>query len=70
MPELVGRRRALADELDGTLVTGSWRRLVFSNPEFPAGDADHRAYIFCVLEQLHRSLRRREIYAEGRRSVG
>ena len=27
--------------------------------------ADHRAYVFCVLEALHRGLRRREVYAEG-----
>ena len=46
-------------------MTGSWRRLVFANPELPAGVADHRAYVFCVLEQLHRGLRRREIYAVG-----
>jgi hypothetical protein len=38
---------------------------VFSNPELPAGAADHRAYVFCVLEALHRGLRRREIYAVG-----
>src|SRR5450755_2281764 len=31
----------------------------------PAGEADHRAYVFCVLEALHRGLRRREIYAVG-----
>jgi hypothetical protein len=31
-PEPVGRRRVLADELDQTLVTGSWRRLVLANP--------------------------------------
>jgi hypothetical protein len=37
LPGLVGRRRVLADELDQTLVTGSWRRLVFANPELPAG---------------------------------
>jgi hypothetical protein len=63
LPELVGRRRVIADELDQTLVTGSWRRLVLANPELPAGVADHRAYVFCALEQLHRGLRRREIYA-------
>ncbi|MGO9793144.1 MAG: DUF4158 domain-containing protein [Solirubrobacteraceae bacterium] len=65
LPELVGRRRVSAEELDGTLASGSWRRLVFSNPELPAGVADHRAYVFCVLEALHRGLRRREIYAVG-----
>lgn len=62
---LVGRRRVLADELDQTLVTGSWRRLVLANPELPIGVADHRAYVFFVLEQLHRGLRGREIYAVG-----
>ena len=54
----------LAGELDVLLVTGSWRRLVFANPEPPAGVADHRAYVFCVLEAVHRGLRRREIYAQ------
>ena len=38
---------------------------MFGNPELPAGVADHRAYTFCVLEQLHRGLRHREIYAYG-----
>jgi hypothetical protein len=61
----VGRRRVKPWELDSTLVTGSRRRLVLSNPELPAGVADHGAYGFCVLEQLHRGLRRREIYALG-----
>ena len=46
-----------------TLVQGSWRRLVLQSPQLPAGVADHRAYTFCVLEALHRGLRRREIYA-------
>ena len=63
LPGLVGRRRVEAHELDATLATGSWRRLVFQSPELPAGVADHRAYVFCVLEALHRSLRRREVYA-------
>jgi hypothetical protein len=45
-------------------VQGSWRRLVFHSPQLP-GVADHRAYTFCVLEQLHRGLRHREIYACG-----
>jgi TnpA family transposase len=65
LPALVGRKRVLAEELDGALVAGSWRRLVLANPELPPGVADHRAYVFCVLEGLHRGLRRREIYAEG-----
>ena len=63
LPALVHRKKVFSNELDATLITGSWRRLVFANPELPAGVADHRAYTFCVLEQLHRGLRHREIYA-------
>ena len=65
LPALVHRKKVFSNELDATLITGSWRRLVFANPELPAGVADHRAYTFCVLEQLHRGLRHREIYACG-----
>jgi len=45
------------------LVTGSWWRLVFHRPGLAAGTADKRAYAMCVLEQFHRLLRHREIYA-------
>ncbi|MEK8174156.1 hypothetical protein NKH77_49795 [Streptomyces sp. M19] len=44
------------------LVTG-WRRLVFANPSLPQGLVDKAAYSFCVLEHLHRSLRRRDVFA-------
>jgi hypothetical protein len=54
LPALVHRKKVFANELDARLITGSWRRLVFENPELPAGVADHRAYTFCVLEALHR----------------
>jgi pimeloyl-ACP methyl ester carboxylesterase len=40
LPELVGRRRVEAGEIDSGSVTGSWRRLVFANPELPAGVAE------------------------------
>ncbi|MGO9898814.1 MAG: Tn3 family transposase, partial [Solirubrobacteraceae bacterium] len=63
LPALVHRKKVLCEELDVTLVQGSWRRLVLQSPQLPAGVADHRAYTFCVLEALHRGLRRREIYA-------
>ena len=63
LPELIGRKRVSAAEVDGQLVTGSWRRLVFANPALPDGTVDKAAYSFCVLEQLHRGLRRRDIYA-------
>jgi Tn3 transposase DDE domain len=62
LPALVHRKKVLCEELDVTLVQGSWRRLVLHSRQLPAGVADHRAYTFCVLEQLRRGLRRREIY--------
>lgn len=63
LPELVGRKKVTAAEVDAELVTGSWRRLVFANPDLPAGAVDRAAYSVCVLEQLHRALRRRDVYA-------
>jgi TnpA family transposase len=47
------------------LVTGLWKRLVFGHPARTDGLADRNAYVFCVLEQFHRHLKRREIYAQG-----
>jgi len=47
------------------VVTGPWRHLVFGHPARADGSVDRGAYTFCVLEQFHRYLRRREIYAEA-----
>ncbi|MBA3748360.1 MAG: Tn3 family transposase, partial [Solirubrobacterales bacterium] len=41
---------------------GWWRRLVYS-ADRPEGTVDRAAYVFCVLEQFHRHLLRRDIYA-------
>jgi hypothetical protein len=49
--------------VNATLVTGSWNRLVFGKPGTPKGTVDRAAYVICVLEQFHHSLKRREIYA-------
>jgi len=49
----------------GELVTGSWRRLVFAHPDLPETGVDRAAYVMCVLEQLRRALRRRDVYAAG-----
>ena len=65
LPDLAGRKRVRASEVDGALVAGSWRRLVLANPDLPAGAVDQRAYALCVLEQLHRALRRRDVFATG-----
>jgi len=46
----------------GVVPTGWWQRLVYP-PERPPGTVDRAAYVFCVLEQFHRHLVRRDIYA-------
>ena len=46
-------------------MSGSWRRLVFANPDLAEGVVDHRAYALCVLERLYLSLRRCDVYAAG-----
>ncbi|MFD9514877.1 Tn3 family transposase [Streptomyces mirabilis] len=63
LPHLVGRRKVAASEVDQQLVTGSWRRLVFANPDVEPGCVEKAAYSFCVLEHLHRALRRRDVFA-------
>jgi hypothetical protein len=60
LPDLIGRKKVGAEEVAADLVAGSWRRLVFANPNVPHGLVDKAAYSFCVLEHLHRSLRRRD----------
>jgi Tn3 transposase DDE domain len=63
LPELAGRKRVRQGEVARELVSGVWRRLVFENLDLEPGVVDHRAYVFCVLEQLHRALRRRDVFA-------
>lgn len=73
--EVLRAMRCLAAQLDSSrkwttktthaqVVTGPWKRLVFGHPADPGGAVDKNAYTFCVLEQFHRHLKRREIYAE------
>jgi TnpA family transposase len=64
---LASRTKPTVDDacVHGEVVTGPWRRLVFGHPRFADGAIDKNAYVFCVLEQFHRHLRHREIYAEG-----
>nr|WP_241911333.1 Tn3 family transposase [Streptomyces sp. DH-12] len=50
-------------EVDAELVPAMWRRAVFSNAKLPQGAVDRDAYVVCVLEQLHRALNRRDIFA-------
>lgn len=66
MPALLAsRRKPSRADIDEALVHGSWKRLVFGEPA-PADEAvDRNAYVFCVLTQYHRHLRRRDIFAEA-----
>lgn len=64
LPDLIGRKKVGAEEISTELVTGSWRRLVFASPGLPHGLVDKAAYSCCVLEHLHRSLRRRDVFAK------
>ncbi|PZR85723.1 MAG: hypothetical protein DLM67_25160 [Candidatus Nephthysia bennettiae] len=50
LPELLGRKKVRGDEITAGLVTGSWRRLVYVNPNGEPGLVDHKAYAFCVLD--------------------
>lgn len=58
-----GRNRVGVGEIDEDLLIGSWKRLVLAAPELEPGTVDWRAYTFCVLEQFHRHLNRRDIFA-------
>jgi hypothetical protein len=69
LTELAARRRIRPEDVAQDVVGGSWRRLVFANPDLGAGPVDHRAYALCVLQALHRALHwalhRRDVYATG-----
>ncbi|MCP3822654.1 hypothetical protein NLX86_32595 [Streptomyces sp. A3M-1-3] len=53
----------LPREVDDKLVPPHWRRAVYANQDLPQGSVDRDAYVVCVLEQLFRALKRRDIYA-------
>jgi hypothetical protein len=65
MPELLRARKLTSADVDGSLIHGSWKRLVFAAPGLPDGAVDKNAYVFCVLTAFHRHLKRREIYANA-----
>ncbi|WSC31992.1 Tn3 family transposase [Streptomyces sp. NBC_01768] len=65
LPELKGRKKVGPAEIDATLLSGSWRRLVLSAPHLEPGTVDWKAYTFCVLEQLHRLLRSKQVFAKN-----
>jgi TnpA family transposase len=50
-------------DIDTELVPSIWKRAVFHHPGLPPGAVDRDAYVVCVLEQLHRALRVRDVFA-------
>ncbi len=71
LPDLLERkptRRIPAGYLDAALLDvalvpqGWWHHLVFPTSR-PAGTVDRSAYVFCVLEQFHRGLKKRDLFA-------
>ncbi|MFF3159499.1 Tn3 family transposase [Streptomyces sp. NPDC057910] len=65
LPVLMGRKKVGPAEIDTDLLVGSWRRLVLAAPHLEPGTVDWKAYVFCVLEQFHRMLRRKEVFAKN-----
>lgn len=65
LPDLMGRKKVGPAEIDTGLLVGSWRRLVLAAPHLEPGTVDWKAYVFCVLEQFHRMLRRKEVFAKN-----
>nr|WSU78229.1 hypothetical protein OG499_37125 [Streptomyces anulatus] len=59
----VAQRPLLPKEIDAELVPPAWKKAVYSNTALPEGAVDRDAYVVCVLEQLHRALTRRDVFA-------
>ena len=58
-----GHRPLDPTEIDTSLIPGAWHRAIFANRALPVGAVDRDAYVLCVLEQLHRALRCRDVFA-------
>lgn len=66
LPKVQARRKPGVEHIDTLLLDGSWKRLVLGNPQLaPNGIIDSKAWAFCVLENLHTALKRRDVYAKG-----
>jgi len=67
LADVFGRKRLRRSDVIEAVVTGSWRRFVFTvDPSRAGGEVvDLRAYVLCVLDGLYRALRRRDVYAVG-----
>ncbi len=53
----------LPTEINEGLIPAMWKRAIYANPDVAEGGVDRDAYAVCVLEQLHKALRVRDVYA-------
>jgi TnpA family transposase len=65
LPHLLGRTDIGLEDIDTTLLKGSWGRLVWDRSGQLEGTVNLSAYALCVLETLHRQLGQREIFVNG-----
>lgn len=65
LPSLLDRDDVQLEDIDTTLLQGSWRRLVVGEPEQSDGSVNLSAYALCVVKTFHRHLCKREIFVQG-----
>ena len=66
VPAVLAQRRALTPaDVDQAVIPGAWKASVFGEVGHHAGVVDKNAYVFCVLVEFQRHLKRRSIYAPG-----
>ncbi|MGY4957965.1 Tn3 family transposase [Streptomyces nigrescens] len=65
LPHHLDREDIRLDEIDTTLLKGSWGRLVRGGSAQAEGTVNLQAYALCVLETFHRQLCKREIFVRG-----
>ncbi|MFF8482018.1 Tn3 family transposase [Streptomyces antibioticus] len=65
LPPLLDREDVQLEDIDTTLLKGSWRRLVEGEPEQSDGAVNLSAYALCVVETFHRHLCKRAIFVQG-----
>ncbi|MFI6792044.1 Tn3 family transposase [Nonomuraea sp. NPDC050383] len=65
LPQQASRAADSGPAIEAAVVSGPWKRLVFGRPVHEDGAVNRHAYTFCLLEQFHRHLKRRDIYADA-----
>ncbi|NQU36573.1 MAG: Tn3 family transposase, partial [Actinobacteria bacterium] len=66
LPRLAGRKvkvkPLLPEEIDERVIPAMWKRAIYANPDVGEGAVSRDAYAVCVLEQLHKALRVRDVF--------